>query len=33
MAPAEATVVIVGDSSKLGEVLKKFGDVKVVKPQ
>jgi zinc protease len=33
IAPGEATVVIVGDSSKIGEALKKFGDVKVVKPQ
>jgi zinc protease len=33
MAPGEATVVIVGDASKIGEVLKKFGDVKVVKGQ
>jgi zinc protease len=33
IAPGDATVVIVGDSSKIGEVLKKFGDVKVVKPQ
>jgi zinc protease len=31
VAPDQATVVIVGDSSKIGEVLKKFGDVKVVK--
>jgi zinc protease len=31
IAPDQATVVIVGDASKIGEVLKKFGDVKVVK--
>jgi zinc protease len=29
--PDEATVVIVGDASKIGETLKKFGEVKVVK--
>jgi len=32
MTPDQASVVIVGDSSKIGDVLKKFGDVKVVKP-
>ena len=31
MSADQATVVIVGDSSKIGETLKKFGDVKVVK--
>jgi zinc protease len=31
VAPGEAAIVIVGDSAKIGEVLKKFGDVKVVK--
>ena len=33
IAPDQATVVIVGDASKIAEVLKKFGDVKVVKGQ
>jgi zinc protease len=31
VAPGEAAIVIVGDSAKIGEVLKKFGDVKLVK--
>jgi zinc protease len=31
IAPEQAAVVIVGDAAKIGEVLKKFGDVKVVK--
>jgi zinc protease len=31
IAPDQATVVIVGDASKIGETLKKFGEVKVVK--
>lgn len=31
LAPDQATMVIVGDSSKIAETLKKFGDVKVVK--
>jgi zinc protease len=31
MSPDQATVVIVGDSTKIGETLKKFGEVKVVK--
>jgi len=31
VAPGEAAVIIVGDSAKIGEALKKFGDVKVVK--
>jgi zinc protease len=31
IAPEKATIVIVGDASKIGEALKKFGDVKVVK--
>lgn len=31
MSPEQATVVIVGDSTIIGETLKKFGEVKVVK--
>jgi predicted Zn-dependent peptidase len=31
MSADQAAVVIVGDSTKIGETLKKFGDVKVVK--
>ncbi len=31
IAPDQAAVVIVGDASKIGETLKKFGEVKVVK--
>ncbi len=31
MAPADAAVVVVGDASKIGDALKKFGDVTVVK--
>ena len=33
MSPDQAAVVIVGDAAKIGEALKKFGDVKVVKGQ
>jgi predicted Zn-dependent peptidase len=31
MAPADAAIVVVGDASKIGEVLKKFGPVTVTK--
>jgi predicted Zn-dependent peptidase len=31
VASDRAAIVIVGDSAKIGEVLKKFGEVKVVK--
>ena len=31
MAPGEAAVVVVGDASKIGDTLKKFGDVTVAK--
>jgi zinc protease len=31
IAPEKAAIVIVGDSTKIGEALKKFGDVKVIK--
>jgi predicted Zn-dependent peptidase len=31
LAPGQAAVVVVGDSSKIGEALKKFGDVTVSK--
>jgi zinc protease len=31
MAPGESTIIVVGDASKIGEALKKFGDVKVEK--
>jgi zinc protease len=31
MGPADDTIVVVGDASKIGEVLKKFGAVEVVK--
>jgi len=31
IAPDQAAIVIIGDSAKIGEVLKKFGEVKVVK--
>lgn len=31
IAAGQAAVVVVGDASKIGDVLKKFGDVKVVK--
>ncbi len=31
VAPDQATVVIVGDAAKIGEILKSFGEVKVVK--
>ncbi len=33
IAPEQAAVVVVGDASKIGDALKKFGDVKVVKPE
>ena len=31
IAPQEAAIVVVGDASKIGDVLKKFGDVTVTK--
>ena len=31
MAPADDTIVVVGDASKIGDVLKKFGAVEIVK--
>jgi zinc protease len=31
MSPEQAAVVVVGDASKIGDALKKFGDVKIVK--
>jgi len=31
MAPPEATIVVVGDAAKIGDALKKFGTVEVVK--
>jgi len=31
IAPGEAAVVVVGDASKIGDALKKFGDVTVIK--
>ena len=31
MAPGQATVVVVGDASKIAEALKKFGDVTITK--
>ncbi len=33
MASGEAAIVVVGDASKIGDALKKFGDVSVVKAQ
>ena len=33
IAPEQAAIVVVGDASKIGEALKKFGEVKVVKPE
>jgi predicted Zn-dependent peptidase len=33
IAPAQAAIVVVGDASKIGEALKKFGEVKVVKAE
>jgi zinc protease len=33
IAPDQAAVVVVGDASKIGDVLKKFGEVTVTKPQ
>jgi zinc protease len=32
IAPAESTIVVVGDASKIGDAVKKVGEVKVVKP-
>jgi predicted Zn-dependent peptidase len=32
LAPGQSAVVVVGDASKIGEVLKKFGEVTVTKP-
>jgi len=31
MAPGQAAIVVVGDASKIGEALKKFGDVTITK--
>jgi hypothetical protein len=31
IAPAENAIVVVGDASKIGDVLKKFGSVTVAK--
>jgi predicted Zn-dependent peptidase len=31
MAPDQASIVVVGDASKIGDALKKFGDVTVTK--
>ncbi len=31
MAPAEDAIVVVGDAAKIGEVLKKFGTVEIVR--
>ena len=31
LAPGDSAVVVVGDASKIGDALKKFGDVTVVK--
>ncbi len=33
IAPEQAAVVVVGDASKIGDALKKFGEVKVVKAE
>jgi predicted Zn-dependent peptidase len=31
MTPGDAAIVVVGDSAKIGEVLRKFGEITVVK--
>jgi zinc protease len=31
MAPGQAAIVVVGDATKIGEALKKFGDVTITK--
>jgi len=33
MAPGQAAIIVVGDASKIGDALKKFGEVSVVKAQ
>jgi zinc protease len=33
MSSAQAAIVVVGDASKIGEALKKFGEVSIVKAQ
>ncbi|HEY1336281.1 MAG TPA: insulinase family protein, partial [Bryobacteraceae bacterium] len=32
LAPGESAIVVVGDASKIGDALKKFGDVTIAKP-
>jgi zinc protease len=33
IAPGQSAIVVVGDAAKIGDAVKKFGDVKVVKPE
>jgi predicted Zn-dependent peptidase len=33
LAPGESAIVVVGDASKIGDALKKFGDVTIAKPE
>jgi predicted Zn-dependent peptidase len=33
IAPGQAVIVVVGDASKIGDALKKFGAVTVTKPK